>query len=43
MINLDLGGNGDVHLVTEEVVNDAIQTLDDPVQKVSKKISILIE
>ncbi|CAF3365972.1 unnamed protein product [Rotaria socialis] len=33
MINLDLGGNGDVHSVTDEVVNDAIQALDDPVQK----------
>ncbi|CAF4520071.1 unnamed protein product, partial [Rotaria magnacalcarata] len=33
MINLDLGGNGDVHSVTDEVVSDAIQTLDDPMQK----------
>ncbi|CAF3563376.1 unnamed protein product [Rotaria sp. Silwood1] len=33
MVNLDLGGNGDVHSVTDEVVNEAIQTLDDPIQK----------
>ncbi|CAF1286115.1 unnamed protein product [Rotaria sordida] len=33
MINLDVGGNGDVHPVTDEVVNEAIQTLDVPVQK----------
>jgi serine/threonine protein kinase len=33
MINLDLGGNGDVHLVTDDVVNEAIQTLENPYQK----------
>ncbi|CAF2849163.1 unnamed protein product [Rotaria sp. Silwood2] len=33
MINLDLGGNGDTHAVTDDVVNDAIATLDNPVQK----------
>ncbi|CAF0719551.1 unnamed protein product [Adineta ricciae] len=33
MINLDLGGNGDTHSVTEEVVNEAIQSLENPVQK----------
>lgn len=36
MINLDLGGNGDVHSVTEDVVNEAIQGLDDSMQKVMK-------
>lgn len=34
MINLDLGGNGDVHLVTDDVVNEAIQALDNLAQKV---------
>ena len=34
MINLDLGGNGDVHTVTDEVINEAIQTLDNSLQKV---------
>ncbi len=34
MINLDLGGNGDVHSVTDDVVNEAIQALDNPAQKV---------
>ena len=34
MINLDLGGNGDVHSVTSEIVNEAIQALDNPNQKV---------
>ncbi|CAF1078974.1 unnamed protein product [Adineta steineri] len=33
MINLDLGGNGDIHSVTDDVVNEAIQTLDNPIQK----------
>ncbi|CAF0792372.1 unnamed protein product [Rotaria sordida] len=33
MINLDLGGNGDTHAVTDDVVNDAIANLDNPVQK----------
>ena len=36
MINLDLGGNGDTHLVTDEVVNEAIQSLENPVQKVNR-------
>jgi hypothetical protein len=35
MINLDLGGNGDVHLVTADIVNEAIETLENPYQKVS--------
>jgi len=34
MINLDLGGNGDVHSVTDDVVNEAIQALENPAQKV---------
>ena len=34
MINLDLGGNGDLHAVTSDVVNDAIGNLDNPMQKV---------
>jgi len=38
MINLDLGGNGDTHAITDDVVNDAIKTLDNPDQKVEKKI-----
>jgi hypothetical protein len=38
MINLDLGGNGDVHLVTEEIVNEAIQALENPAQKVGLHI-----
>jgi nuclear receptor-binding protein len=33
MINLDLGGNGDTHAVTDDVVNEAIHTLDNPLQK----------
>ncbi|CAF0812503.1 unnamed protein product, partial [Didymodactylos carnosus] len=33
MINLDLGGNGDTHAVTEEVVNEALEALEDPIQK----------
>ncbi|CAF5064549.1 unnamed protein product [Rotaria magnacalcarata] len=33
MINVDLGGNGDTHAVTEAVVNEAIETLENPVQK----------
>ena len=37
MINLDLGGNGDVHLVTDDLVNEAIQTLENTDQKVRKK------
>ena len=34
MINIDLGGNGDTHAVTEDLVNEAIETLENPVQKV---------
>lgn len=34
MINLDLGGNGDMHLVTDDVVNEAIQALENPAQQV---------
>ncbi|UJR21827.1 hypothetical protein I4U23_024901 [Adineta vaga] len=33
MINLDLGGNGDIHSVTDEVVVEAIDGLDNPLQK----------
>ncbi|CAF1022694.1 unnamed protein product [Rotaria sp. Silwood1] len=33
MINLDLGGNGDTHAVTDDVVSEAIETLDNPLQK----------
>lgn len=33
MINLDLGGNGEVHSVTDDVVNEAIEALDNPLQK----------
>lgn len=36
MINLDLGGNGDVHSVTDDVVNESIQLLDNPLQKVEE-------
>lgn len=36
MINLDMGGNGDTHAVTDGVVNDAITTLDNPIQKVQR-------
>jgi len=42
MINLDLGGNGDVHLVTDDVVNEAIQTLENPYQKVQKKYFLVL-
>jgi hypothetical protein len=41
MINLDLGGNGDTHAVTDDVVNDAIETLDNPDQKVENIYLIL--
>lgn len=34
MINIDLGGNGDTHAITNEVVNEAIETLGNPVQQV---------
>ncbi|UJR27832.1 hypothetical protein I4U23_009099 [Adineta vaga] len=33
MSNLDLGGNGDTHAVTNEVVDEAIESLDNLVQK----------
>lgn len=33
MINLDLGGNGDMHTVTDDVINEAIQLLDNPSQQ----------
>jgi hypothetical protein len=36
MSNLDLGGNGDIHAVTDDVVNEAIETLDNPIQKVER-------
>ena len=36
MINLDLGGNGDTHAVTDEIINEAIRTLDNPYQKVGR-------
>ena len=36
MINLDLGGNGDTHVITNDVVNEAIETLENPFQKVTK-------
>jgi hypothetical protein len=38
MINLDLGGNGDIHAVTDDVLNEAIDILDNPVQKVELNI-----
>jgi hypothetical protein len=38
MINLDLGGNGDVHLVTDDIVNEAIQSLENPLQKVKEML-----
>ncbi len=34
MMNLDLGGNGDIHAVTDDVVSEAIELLDNPIQKV---------
>jgi hypothetical protein len=37
MINLDLGGNGDTHAVTDDVVNEAIGALENPFQKVVEK------
>ena len=36
MINLDLGGNGDGHLITTDVMSEAIQALDNPKQKVGE-------
>ena len=35
MINLDLGGNGDMHSVTDEMISEAIQSLENPLQKVT--------
>ncbi len=37
MINLDLGGNGDTHAVTDDVVNEAIEALENPYQKVARE------
>lgn len=34
MINLDLGGNGDLHSVTDEMIHEAIESLENPQQKV---------
>ena len=34
MINLDVGGNGDTHAVTDDFINEAIQVLTNPNQKV---------
>lgn len=42
MINLDLGGNGDGHSITVDVVNDAIQALDNPNQKVAENIRLCL-
>lgn len=36
MINLDMGGNGDTHAVTDETISEAIKVLDNPYQKVKK-------
>ena len=36
MINLDLGGNGDLQTVTDDVINEAIHTLDNPLQQVKE-------
>ncbi len=41
MINLDLGGNGDINSATDDVVNEAINTLDNPLQKVKNKIHLV--
>jgi hypothetical protein len=38
MINLDLGGNGDTHAITSDVVNDAIEVLDNSDQKVKRNV-----
>lgn len=40
MINLDLGGNGDLHSVTEEVIREAIHVLDNPLQKVLSSATV---
>ena len=36
MINIDLGGNGDTHAITDDVVNDAIKILENSDQRVKK-------
>ena len=41
MINLDLGGNGDTHTITNEVIHDAIEMLDNATQQVRKKITTI--
>jgi hypothetical protein len=40
MMNLDLGGNGDTHAVTDDIVGEAIEILENPVQKV--RIDLLL-
>lgn len=40
MINLDLGGNGDTHAVTVDMISEAIESLENPDQKVNLNISI---
>jgi hypothetical protein len=42
MINLDLGGNGDTHAVTDDVVNEAIETLENPYQKVARERELVL-
>jgi len=37
MINLDLGGNGEIHSVTDDVIDEAIQSLENVDQKVDEK------
>jgi hypothetical protein len=34
MINLDLGGNGDTHAITNDIAIEAIKILDNPYQQV---------
>lgn len=34
MMNLDLGGNGDTHAVTDDIVNEAIKSLENLDHKV---------
>lgn len=38
MINLDMGGNGDTHAVTDETIGEAIQILENPYQKVGRNL-----
>lgn len=38
MINLDLGGNGETHVITDEIIHEAIDDLDNNAQKVNKNI-----